>query len=661
MFITRRISCVIVFCTSVAVVKGLSLEPCSDGVFEVVDHATNELTCSDDISRLRPWSWTLTTKETLSFQIGSCRQRFSWILLFSCSTSTSSSSVFHLSRQAENTTVLVISTTVDNYVLSGRSFLNGASVFENSSISCTVGNKVARCTTDFVHPVQNASCSVKFNADTSPWSVVSHCDVSRTFSAMGRYICRLFSSARGETPSPTGLNVSMTTIPIETGNDVSGSCDLTLPLPSSDGLYAFSVEITPGREKFEASFIGTNQIRKPSTAALSHNCPSSVKEGDDVMCLCSANDVGSPPGKVQWTISDTDWLSLSNVAREGRHLFTCRLVWNGQTIKSLTYTLDVIWPPSTSPMHNCPKYTTVGSNLHCNCVTTDAGQPRARFQWDLTGSSVLNISDVSQEDAGKTFTCRMTWNGKVMRVVTYKPQVYRQSYKPSSPLSHTCPPYVIERSNLDCSCVTDDVGNPPATLYWITTNSTRLTRHDVQRDDAGTKFTCQLAWNGSIVTSLDYALSIVSDNDSAEQAHRRGLATGLGSGLAVAAVLAVVVLVSVCLLWRRGWVLPCSAAPNTKETRATVGPRRKAMVHDQQQRTRQSDLLQATAGETSNVYDACDTSQTGVQAPYETLTMQYEPKKTKKRKTKSKGQTNSAITQEDGGATYENVAMQQRH
>ena len=59
-------------------------------------------------------------------------------------------------------------------------------------------------------------------------------------------------------------------------------------------------------------------------------------------CTCSTTDLGQPAGVIRWTGTGTSQLSLSNVnkTQDGQQ-FTCEVMWNGQRVQSVVYTLHV--------------------------------------------------------------------------------------------------------------------------------------------------------------------------------------------------------------------------------------------------------------------------------------------------------------------------------
>ncbi|KAK7114813.1 uncharacterized protein [Littorina saxatilis] len=558
--------------------QGLRLEPCEDGVFEIVHNSTNNsITChSGNDNAGRSLTWTLKSRVGV-LNISECSEH-----RWRCSIRLDID-MFEVTPKSTNSSTLVVNTIHSNMDVPAQYVFGWLrSLFDNGTILCTDKRfpdvQEARCATDYIRLPQGVSCSVTLSTATSPWTLAAHCDVSKVFSAMGRYSCRLMLSTDGSSVA-LGSATNMTTEPIKGDDYVSGSCNMTSILSASSADPRFFVEITPGKKEYEAKRKGTHAIRVPTSATLSHNCSSSVAVGDDIGCTCFAIDAGSPAGLLQWNVSKSDLFLQRNVRREdnGRE-FTCNLLWNGAIIKSTTFKLNVLYPPL-------------------------------------------------------------------------------------SPLKYNCPPYVIEGSDLDCSCNTSDVGNPPGKLWWNVTKSAQLLRHNIHRNDAGTSFTCNLEWNGNTVKSKMYTLSVVSDSESVQQAHARGLATGVGSVLAVGVL--VLVLVSV-LLWRRGWVLPemCSRVlPCTAASSGTKDKGRQEARADKEQPqvVSHTENEGAKAEGFSNVYDTTDVSQIGLQSPYEVLPVKYKPTSAQKKSRKRSGQKKSLSGPEDEGTTYENVQMQRGH
>ncbi|XP_070201941.1 uncharacterized protein [Littorina saxatilis] len=228
--------------------------------------------------------------------------------------------------------------------------------------------------------------------------------------------------------------------------------------------------------------------------------------------------------------------------------------------------------------------------------------------------------------------------------------------RPASSLKHTCPKYVTGGSDLDCACVTSDAGSPPGKLWWDVTKSAQLLHHNVKCADEDKPFTCQLEWNGTIVTSTSYNLSVVLDSDPVQKAYIRGLATGLGSGLGFGVVVMSVLLAVFCLR-RRSRNLPFSSELDQDRERRKA--RKEVGLSKDPTHPGIAGADQATSGDSSNFYETCDTSQIGLQIPYEALAVKYKPKSSKKHSKKKSAKKNSAFTLDDEGDAYENVTTVQ--
>ncbi|KAK7505827.1 hypothetical protein BaRGS_00003098, partial [Batillaria attramentaria] len=467
-------------------------------------------------------------------------------------------------------------------------------------------------------PAQDSSCTVQFRTNTSPWSVLSQCDVTKAYSALHRYSCQLFMEHDDSSKTVAGPSIHMKTKPIGNGNYVSGTCEMTADLPPDDGRYNYTVMISPGRLNVTAAFTGTNEIRRPSSVRMAHTCPEYVDEGSNLNCTCTATDPGSPPGSVEWDGTKTERLQRANVRRQDdRTIFRCRLLWNTASFGTGSYTLRVSQPPSRLT-HNCPEYASEGSSVRCSCSADDVGHPAGTPRWTQTGSEYISLTNVSLVDQGKKFQCQMTWRGRVVQSIDYTLIVPRQ---PSTPLNHTCPKYVTEGSDLDCTCTTSDFGVPPGTTQWLESGSSRLVRSRVPREFAGTTFTCLLVWREQVVQSLTYTVSTAPSGALIQQARSEGLASGMGAGVGIGLVVALLcVLVLVVVLWRRGWKLPCAGDRGASQS-VEMGP------PPTSSQSRELGGGAPSAGDTedcsgpSGIYEGLQHNQMNVPSAYEELHM----------------------------------------
>ncbi|XP_025100983.1 uncharacterized protein LOC112568097 [Pomacea canaliculata] len=132
----------------------------------------------------------------------------------------------------------------------------------------------------------------------------------------------------------------MSVNPILGTNYSNGDCQIKIALPA-EGKYNYSVIIIPGEVTVLPSFLGNNEIRRPSEPPQ-HNCPLYVTEGEDIDCLCSTDNLGLPSGSVAWRGTDSLRFAIDKVNRtySGTNN-TCILMWNKTVVQSTLYTVTV--------------------------------------------------------------------------------------------------------------------------------------------------------------------------------------------------------------------------------------------------------------------------------------------------------------------------------
>lgn len=80
--------------------------------------------------------------------------------------------------------------------------------------------------------------------------------------------------------------------------------------------------------------------------------------------------------------------------------------------------------PSPDLTHSCPKRIEKGSTLNCTCSSVDMGTPAGSLQWIDTKMEQLVKHYVGPDDDGTQFTCQLSWNGMVVKSLTYTLQLY---------------------------------------------------------------------------------------------------------------------------------------------------------------------------------------------------------------------------------------------
>ncbi|XP_025100106.1 uncharacterized protein LOC112567629 [Pomacea canaliculata] len=226
--------------------------------------------------------------------------------------------------------------------------------FGTTSLTCeSTAQESVTCLLDSVYPAENITCKIQFNGET--WEVTGWCLVSKVRSTRNKYGCYLYQT-QGSQESVRVGSFSMSTEASTPSGYFSGTCNMTSYLPS-DGRYSYTVLIMPGKVNVPAVLYGNNEIRKsfnylylPACRPKSipyHNCPLYVREDNSVSCVCSVDDLGSPPGQLKWNNMSSGQLVLPGVKMDQHGVnYVCSLTWNRTVVQSVTYTLLVAYPPT---------------------------------------------------------------------------------------------------------------------------------------------------------------------------------------------------------------------------------------------------------------------------------------------------------------------------
>ncbi|XP_070182549.1 uncharacterized protein [Littorina saxatilis] len=135
-------------------------------------------------------------------------------------------------------------------------------------------------------------------------------------------------------------------------SDDKTTCNVSIPLPTENGSFAYSVKLRPGSH---VVYTNTIELRRPSTPSITCS-PTPVPENSIVSCTCSA-DLGEPGGQMQWVKkNDTNRIKLSTgsspmsltrqLTRTDHNVtkFACEVMWSNEVKTSDNYTA-VIGPP----------------------------------------------------------------------------------------------------------------------------------------------------------------------------------------------------------------------------------------------------------------------------------------------------------------------------
>ncbi|KAK7469713.1 hypothetical protein BaRGS_00036295 [Batillaria attramentaria] len=125
---------------------------------------------------------------------------------------------------------------------------------------------------------------------------------------------------------------------------ISGNCNITRDLPTSDGVYTYDLKFYPGPDAPQT--VANVTIRSPQAPHTAPNCPEYVAEKDTVTCDCVTTDPGSPPSEIRWLEFTSHQLIVHNVTPDmNGTVYTCLQTWKSRAFANVTYTLHVTGAP----------------------------------------------------------------------------------------------------------------------------------------------------------------------------------------------------------------------------------------------------------------------------------------------------------------------------
>ncbi|XP_076457684.1 uncharacterized protein LOC143291615 [Babylonia areolata] len=247
----------------------LTLSPCgSDHTAEVIHgKKDNSFTCSG-LDREKEVTWNVG-----STIVGSCKSGGN------CSKG-NLGDVFVPSRVSETKVKMVIDPTqlkVTTYLQEGT-----LRCFQSES-------SLAECQMDYIVPAKG-TCNARPGTESSRFKLDASCNLEPgANSSRGRFSC---------TWEQHGLGSWKKTVNLTKDNYRTG-CILThQPLPTTSGLYNYTVTLLPGRLAVDA---GTVRIKKPAVPAVS-GCGGEgyIPENTTISCMCTTDTIGEPFGRLRW-------------------------------------------------------------------------------------------------------------------------------------------------------------------------------------------------------------------------------------------------------------------------------------------------------------------------------------------------------------------------
>ncbi|KAK7492405.1 hypothetical protein BaRGS_00016278 [Batillaria attramentaria] len=298
-------------------VLSVRMSSCGSRGYEFTENHDWSVTCSVS-ETTRPITWSLVTPSGQTKTLGSCQS------VNNCSSP--DSPYITVTRLGRGLSQLMI----DNIKQETAGVL-----------MCSDGTDTYNCTLDVQIPVTVDACTVQVHRDN--WTVSVSCDISRAYSALGRFEYRLLQtwqwSARYGSYVFEDLQPFTLTLYINstTGKGLyKGTYTSSWPLPYRDGIYLdYRTTTYPGgiHTRVNGSFV----VERPSPPSV--QCEGALRDAGRVPCVCSTSSLGSPAGRLIWFSGDTVFAAgqygvtslqfPSNVTVDGCDVMqiTCQLDW----------------------------------------------------------------------------------------------------------------------------------------------------------------------------------------------------------------------------------------------------------------------------------------------------------------------------------------------
>ncbi|XP_070182380.1 uncharacterized protein, partial [Littorina saxatilis] len=461
-------------------------------------------------------------------------------------------------------------------------------------------------------------------------------------------------------------------------SDRTGSCDVTLPLPSNSATYTCTVTVNPGNTQSSSNNI---QIMRPPPPELS--CPSDpVPENSNVSCTCRTDNIGQPGGRLRWytgTGNNVDTEVVSGVydvnsvtmtwpvtRSDDVRKFRCVNNWAVNITSVNDFIVTVVSPPSQPTIHapstGYPFIAAVTQSATLTCDSSTPGRPAASYTWpvnhggregiDGSGRGTLTFDTFSKEHDGKTVSCRASNlytanrrpvpDGSLTLEVYYHPELHLVPVTDTNqcqPLTSN-PSYCLvtegQSVHFRCQASSKPVakiftwqpgsGNS-SDLYIQSANHTLHTRTyncsvETGLGDHGNDPRLPLR-NSMLLTVLVESI-MKSPGEKQDSSLGVGAAVGVSVAVMVCIVVVFIVVFSVWL-WRRHWVLPCAAATAREaddrlESRHVEPPQ--GSEHPDQGQSDDYEI-QDIEGKTPSDYASLRTDNIGLRSVYSQITPTY--------------------------------------
>ncbi|KAK7485507.1 hypothetical protein BaRGS_00023195, partial [Batillaria attramentaria] len=383
---------------------GLRLTPCQSGVVEVLENSDNFSFTCDQYSGTVTWYYK--TRSAPEQKIGPCSasscQPNAGLPqgLFNLTFVSASSSRVSLTKQV----------TVRRYGITYR---------------CADSQANPQCQVDVVsHAVVPPS---GLTITTTRWNLQGSSNVTSVYSSLGRYSCSWTErSQSGQVTAIPGETLTLTPDISDTSNtqNRTGTCTFSKRLPTDDGNYTYTVEISPGNTKRS----GNVEIVRPVAPTVTCSPRPYVPENTNVSCTCNTQNVGRPEGRLRWFGGSGNSNPINSGAYGGRSLimipqtltrsdhdvttFRCDVEWV-KTISGAEYTASVGYGPTAVQLTSSASTVNEDQSVTFYCqadgrptpTMTLVDQDSHKVVTDKSPSPIShNVSRARCEDAGN-YTC----------------------------------------------------------------------------------------------------------------------------------------------------------------------------------------------------------------------------------------------------------------
>ncbi|XP_070203347.1 uncharacterized protein [Littorina saxatilis] len=272
---------------------------------------------------------------------------------------------------------------------------------DNRTVACIRRDrsKSDSCRIRVVHPAETSNRMASLRG----WDLIGTVHINKVYDSYNTISC---SWALTGPLSPIILQTKprlSETVVSDGKKYYTGTCNVSVGLSASEGLYQLSVTVLPGGASL---LVGNVSVEKPGTPLLeAQTCPVIVAEGSSLECKCHHADTeqGSPPAFVSWLKDDNS--SVLNISNVNKGLngtdYTCRSVWGptAALTQIVNYTLLVAYGPTSANVTSQKNLAYITETLTLTC-TSDEVYPSANFSWSvpcvtLNLTSLVSTCEVS--------------------------------------------------------------------------------------------------------------------------------------------------------------------------------------------------------------------------------------------------------------------------